>query len=600
MNISLLTYTQPYDSIISIILLYFLFTLSKFFFINLNKFNLSFFEIFNLTIIFTSCILYILINFQIDYIFLRPYILITVSLLTITFSIKDYKKKIISKISYRNFFILFIFFILALSPPTDADSLDYHIGGPLEIIKNGKLIFREDWFHYYLISYGEMMNLFGLINGSKNFGQLINFIAIVNIFYIFSLIKNKFNSKLDIHLFLFALPLIIWFVTSSKPQLYQSSLILYGFYLVIVGIKNQEIVNNKNIIILSIFYTFCIYSKISFIFSISILNLLLLIYNKKIVIKKYIALIFLIFLILGLPKLGSDYYVYGKFFFPYIEIYLNFANLEIVNFLNTLKNDSATLYNIERKFIIFTPLLLSVPFKISTLSAMLSLNFIFLYLSFFLLVINFTKKKNSNLSFFLFILIFLILLILGLMPNLQPRYMLEVYWLHIITLFIFLKSEKLIKFINRINFLQTCLIIAFSIISIFNLTIGSLSKDQYLKVMRKNAHNFNQAEWILNNIGKDKIILSENLRSYVFLKNFLSREKYFKFYEDNQIKLLENGKYDYISLNYPIKSKEIKNFIKRCTDYKNAKTESFNIETRNFLSPIRKKEQQIILLKKIC
>ena len=118
--------------------------------------------------------------------------------------------------------------------------------------------------------------------------------------------------------------------------------------------------------------------------------------------------------------------------------------------------------------------------------------------------------------------------------------------------------------------------------------------------MRKNAHNFNEAEWILRNINENKIVLSQNQRSYVFLNNFLSREKYFKFHNGNQIKLLKDAKYDYLVLYYPIKNKELENFVKKCTSYKDAKTQNFNIETRNFLSEIRNINYKLILLKKTC
>ena len=140
----------------------------------------------------------------------------------------------------------------------------------------------------------------------------------------------------------------------------------------------------------------------------------------------------------------------------------------------------------------------------------------------------------------------------------------------------------------------------FSIISIYNLSIGSLNNNQFLKVMRKNAHNFNEAEWILKNIDENKIVLSQNQRSHIFFKNFLSREKYFKFYIDDQVKLLKDAKYDYLVLYYPIKNKELENFVKKCTSYKNAKIQNFYIETRNFLSEIRNTNYKLILLKKTC
>ena len=106
-----------------------------------------------------------------------------------------------------------------------------------------------------------MMNFFGIIFGAKNFGHLLNFVAILNIFHVLSLFKRKFKSSLNIYYFLFSLPLILWFITSSKPQLYQSSLILYSFYIIIISIKNNGFISNKNIIVLSAFTVFVFFQR---------------------------------------------------------------------------------------------------------------------------------------------------------------------------------------------------------------------------------------------------------------------------------------------------------------------------------------------------
>ena len=208
------------DTVSGILLLFFIFIFSKFLFLILKKHKIQFFEIFNLVIIFISLFLYLLINYEINYISLRPYILLTIFSFSIFFYLKTNYYDFKLKIEKKYYLILFLFFILSLSPPTDADSLDYHIGAPLEILRNNRLIFRDDWYHLYLMGYGEMINLLGLITGSKNFGQIINFISLINFFYVINLLNTK--NKRNIYFFLFSLPLIIWFITSSKPQLYQS------------------------------------------------------------------------------------------------------------------------------------------------------------------------------------------------------------------------------------------------------------------------------------------------------------------------------------------------------------------------------------------
>lgn len=599
MNIVKYTYEQPFDLVVSLILFYFIFIFSKYIFFYFNKYKLNFFEIINLLIISICLLFFVLINIEVDYLFLRKYLLIFFISVSILFTIKTSKFSFNYEIDNSTLIFLLILFLLSLSPPTDADSLDYHIGVPLEVIINKRYIYRDDWYHYYLMGYGEMINLFGLAHGSKNFGQLINFLGIVNIFYIFSLLKKKNNLK--VIYFIFSIPLIIWFITSSKPQLYQSSLIFYCIYIMFDTIKNKDgQIYKKQIFLLSIFFTYCLYSKISFIYTIVIGNFLFLFFIHKKNIKNFIIINTCIFLFLSIPKGITDITVYGKFLFPYIELFTNSKNEELLLFLKTIKNDNATFYSLSALENFVFPFYITVPLSNVILTGLLGISFIFIYYSIYLLLEDIIKKNNKLSIFLLLFIIFKIFVIIKL-PNMQPRYMLEIYWLNSIILISYVINKKFVKFLNFINKWQSILILTFSIISIINLLPGSLSKKGFIDVSRVNSHNFSEAEWILSNINQNDIVLSENHRSYVFLSKFLSREKYFKFSNQSKIyDLLKKSNFNYIVLIYPISNSEIKKFVEYCTDYENRKTKEFNVATRNFLSSIRDKKTRLILLKKTC
>jgi hypothetical protein len=588
------------DTVSGILLLFFIFIFSKFLFLILKKHKIQFFEIFNLVIIFISLFLYLLINYEINYISLRPYILLTIFSFSIFFYLKTNYYDFKLKIEKKYYLILFLFFILSLSPPTDADSLDYHIGAPLEILRNNRLIFRDDWYHLYLMGYGEMINLLGLITGSKNFGQIINFISLINFFYVINLLNTK--NKRNIYFFLFSIPLIIWFITSSKPQLYQSSLLFYCLYILLNSVKKKGYISNWNIFVVSIFCTYVIHSKISFFFYIIFLYVIFLFFIKKNLIKNYVLISISIIIIFSLPKFYLDWNIYKSFLFPYFEFFKINSNPSLINFMSNIKNDNATFYTISKYQIPFFPFIASIPTSLTILSAVLSLNFIFLYYSFYLLIRNLKYKKQLKISFFLFLLLIFNILAIITLPNFQPRYMLEIYWLSFISLITFSKSQKINQIIDLINKFQAYAIQIFVVIEIFLLLPGSFNEKSFFEVSRKYSHNFNEAEWILNSIDdKKSIILSENQRSYIFLNNFLSREKYFKFMEqDNQINLLIDAKFDYIVLNYPYKNQNIQKFVEICTEYNTAKKKSFNVATRNFLSKIRDIDFELILLKKTC
>ena len=63
----------------------------------------------------------------------------------------------------------------ALGPPTDADSLDYHLGVPLDILRHHGAYPRLDWFHTRLVGLGESLNMLGLAGGTDVLGAVLQF-----------------------------------------------------------------------------------------------------------------------------------------------------------------------------------------------------------------------------------------------------------------------------------------------------------------------------------------------------------------------------------------------------------------------------------------
>ena len=60
--------------------------------------------------------------------------------------------------------------LAALGPPTDADSLDYHLGLALEWLRHGGVIPRPDWYPSRLAGITESVNMLGLAAGTDGLG----------------------------------------------------------------------------------------------------------------------------------------------------------------------------------------------------------------------------------------------------------------------------------------------------------------------------------------------------------------------------------------------------------------------------------------------
>ena len=160
-----------------------------------------------------------------------------------SFEIYDFIKKY-NKINFKIFFkdkyllfniiILFLFLLLTSSPETSADTLDYHIGTALNILRFDKYIFFPEWFTSIQSGIGEILIALGYSLGAEQYGSLIQFSSILSITgIIFKICENKkiFNSKYFANLIVISCPVLLFLASGSKPQ-------FFFFFFVIFGVIN--------------------------------------------------------------------------------------------------------------------------------------------------------------------------------------------------------------------------------------------------------------------------------------------------------------------------------------------------------------------------
>ena len=164
-----------------------------------------------------------------------------------------------------------------MSPVSDADSLDYHLGIPLDIINNEKLIPRKDWTHFYIFGLGEFFILFGILTGTTILGQIVNFYSLISLLYLMitNLKSNKINDQIYLLLYFLSAPIFLWLVYSSKTYLFPCLLIALIFrYLFTI-----KRINNIILITLAIYLAYILACKVSFLYEIIIIFCLF-IYKK--------------------------------------------------------------------------------------------------------------------------------------------------------------------------------------------------------------------------------------------------------------------------------------------------------------------------------
>jgi hypothetical protein len=110
-------------------------------------------------------------------------------------------------------------FLSALGPPTDADSLDYHLGVPLDILRHHGAYPRLDWFHTRLAGLGESLNMLGLAGGTDVLGAVLQFAGLVVVLIALTSLAKTDRDRILVALGVLACPVILFLIPSQKPQM---------------------------------------------------------------------------------------------------------------------------------------------------------------------------------------------------------------------------------------------------------------------------------------------------------------------------------------------------------------------------------------------
>lgn len=109
--------------------------------------------------------------------------------------------------------------LAALGPPTDADSLDYHLGVPLDILRHHGAYPRLDWLHARLTGLGESLNMLGLAGGTDILGAALQFAGMLAaLVAVISLARTDLDRIL-VAMGLLGCPVMIFLVPNQKPQM---------------------------------------------------------------------------------------------------------------------------------------------------------------------------------------------------------------------------------------------------------------------------------------------------------------------------------------------------------------------------------------------
>jgi hypothetical protein len=424
------------------------------------------------------------------------------------------------------FYFLFLFLLISIMPLSDADSIATHLIIPAQIFQDGSLsnnLLRD--LENVLISNTETILSFSFILKSDNFGSILNLFSL----FIFFL---TFRKKTFFYIFLCS-PLIIFFISSQKLQLFFGLLYLTLFILV----YENNIKSKFEIFLFVFLLTFYSSGKLTYILF-SVFLFLLFLFKNKNFIKISFLFLFISFFIHQFPILFYKYLLFENPFAPFFDQY--FKKREILDALVKSLKSSEGWYGKFDLSMIYKPFITFDLFKLGTTFGLV----------FPLLLFDFKYNKK------LFFIPYLIIVSIIVSGQLLPRYYLEAY----LILVFYLKYTNIFKIIN---IFQGFFVILFSIIFLF-LSFANLQKDNWSKSSfnRKFTYTYFNSEILNKKIINQNVLLVSYDRNSIFFEKNIYSSRYLNTLNGNGT---NNKNYD-MNFNNFIKDANIKYIVFESSD----------------------------------
>lgn len=205
----------------------------------------------------------------------------------------------------------------SLGPPTDADSLEYHLGVPLEWLRHGGPYFDPGWFSARLAGIGEAVNMLGLASGTDIAGALFQWAALLVAGVALRSVAQAPRDRALAWLVVVTPPAMSFLVLSQKPFLLPVSALLIA---VVILWKRFGDVRATEIVVVFDCVAFAVACKWSFILTAwPVVALACVAASGRGRLAVTIAFGFLAFTAFVVPVMARNLAVFGDPLSPFLE-----------------------------------------------------------------------------------------------------------------------------------------------------------------------------------------------------------------------------------------------------------------------------------------
>lgn len=382
--------------------------------------------------------------------------------------------------------------LAALGPVTDADSLDYHLGAPLDWLRHGGVTVEPHWLHARITGLGEALNMLGLAAGTDGLGALLQVSGLVMLVTAIGSLGGTARDR-TFGMLLALPPAIVPLATAQKPQLLPVAAV------VVAMILARRARSGFDLALVFGCIGFAMASKYSFLVSGGVVAVAAMYWaweKGRLGLAVQWAAISLG--VLALPVLARNFYLYGDPVSPFLEAWRAHPNAEVVRFAGSLRDAGAphTFAGVGR-FVVG----LVAPGGAGDAQTVLGIGLLAL------LLVGWTGWSGVVLACGATVATFTIWL-----GQMAPRYLLEPYlWLAIAAV---LSPWHRLKTILSIALTaQTLAVAAMAMVGAWLLFPGALTPGWRDQTMLQSTFGYEEARWLDRQIPQDATIMSES-RAY--------------------------------------------------------------------------------------
>jgi hypothetical protein len=397
--------------------------------------------------------------------------------------------------------------VLALGPVTNADALDYHMGVAIALLNHGGMPYIPEWFIGRLAGNGEVLNAFAISVGAEQFGSLLQYVSLLGIVGIIlhswrddksTADKNQINRVNLIALAATSAPILIFLISSPKPQMWPIAMTTFAFTL-LVSPSSEKLSKYGS---LAIFGLICALvmtasqAKFNFILGGGVLGALAL--SRELALKRFVKPIF-VGLILGLLIIGPP--LSWKIF----HYSANWLEVGFSPLPGHLPGTDQFLFLAKSAKDISTPLpfplLMFIPASFGAITTLLGFGF--------LLIIALRPGKSRWIWIGIGAVGFMVIATALLAPPSSRMYLESYYWLLVILVLQPIRNSfDKYKSLSWILRGQAVFVAIFCWLGGFMLIPGALSLDWRSDVMKRSANGYDVMQWADSVLPANAVVLN--------------------------------------------------------------------------------------------